>query len=166
MFAAAIGSVALVGSVAVVAARGPDPSTAVVNTPIDGNSPSTITSPPVPIAAAAIVDPPPQVEPTPEIVIEVQPEPEVESRPAPRTSRASDPPTDADVLRKIRRRARSRCRSLLKGQPLTVVFGIGPRGEVLAPRGNHSGPGTTCVLEVLGRARFPAGKMRKEALAL
>jgi hypothetical protein len=114
----------------------------------------------------------------PLVVIEHEGPPEVapESAPAvkrprtptkpPKATAIDVPPTDAEVLRRLERRARVRCGDLLGGEPLRVTFGIGQRGEVIAARGSRKGPAADCVVALLGESRFAAGSMRKEQLTL
>ncbi len=103
--------------------------------------------------------PPPAPAPAPKRVRAPTRTPKVATPP-------DDPPTDAEVLRRLERRARVRCGDLLGDEALRVTFGIGQRGEVIAARGSRKGPATDCVVALLGESRFAAGSMRKEQLSL
>jgi len=157
----------------------PDARTTAVATmarPPDAMTVSMLQAPPVPSAATQRV----AVERTVDVVVEDD-EPSFVPPPTPRRTKAKavvevprgaiepapeEPRTDADVLRRIERRARGSCGAEIGDQPMVITFGIGQRGEVLAPRGNRKGPATDCVLRLLAGARFPAGRMRKETLSL
>ena len=170
----AVGGVAIAIAVGIAMTRG-DRSTPVVDArPIEA---STVPAPSVPTPAPALQPPTPAPEPEPadagiELVVEeeVAPAPpEKIARPPaskPTPPKVEEPPTDAQVLRKLQRQAKSRCGTLVGDEPLRVTFGIGQRGEVIAPRGNRRGAATDCVIDVLDGARFPAGSMRREVLTL
>jgi serine/threonine-protein kinase len=181
LIAASIGGLALAGMLAAAVPGFDSDPPAVADTSIAAApdpAPPTLAPASTPTPTPSMVSTSP--EPTtvePDAVIEIEDEPEPAKSVAPRISRArgpdpaaaprpAPPPTDAEVRRRIERRARSRCKAQLAGAPLTVTFGIGHRGEVLAPRGDRPGAATACVIELLKSSRFATGKMRKEALSV
>jgi serine/threonine-protein kinase len=171
----AVGVIAIVVAIAIA-------STRERSTPTPGSTPMRAAAaiPEPPPAPARTADPPaPVIDPVDadagiELVVEDEPESKAIARKPPParapttkpTPRPEEVPSDAQVLRKLQRQAKSKCGALLGDQPLSVTFGIGQRGEVIAPRGNRRGAATDCVIEVLGSGRFPAGNMRREVLTL
>ncbi|HWB75533.1 MAG TPA: serine/threonine-protein kinase, partial [Nannocystaceae bacterium] len=174
----AVGGIAVAIAIGIAMMR-PAPTTPVADArPIEA---ATVPAPIAPAPAPVVQPPAPAPEPEPadagiELVVEDEVEPArtdappekiarpPTSKPAP--PKVEEPPTDAQVLRKLQRQAKSRCGALVGTEPLRVTFGIGQRGEVIAPRGDRRGAATDCVIDVLDGARFPAGSMRREVLTL
>jgi hypothetical protein len=142
-----------------VVPRPPAPEPAPPDTPPLELAPS----PPLPSAAS---------QPDPEADAPTLQRPAAMPSPARRNGAASEtdvaagPPNDAEIVRRLGRKAKAACGALLGSEPLRVTFAIGQGGEVLAPRGNRKDRASACVIAIVGRARFSPGKMRKEVLSL